>query len=362
MTSLRCRSLALVVTVALAGCGSTAASSPRTNPVTQRPHGSIPAGWSVLNLASALHASTDQAAQQISGLGCTSGPFCMILAGNEAISYDAGSLGSVQSLEPAADVDGGSLGPEIACSSPQFCLLATQGSTFFIWNGNSWTSHEGLPGGGEIANGPAYLTCPSDGHCLAIGQDGSQGSGTVLVYDNPTWTQQPINDDQQVLDGLVCASSNYCLLHGNDGDIWTWSGSSWTGPTHVAVSDEQGGDDVIGSPSCAAGPTCLGAAELAGVALLDRGEGFAPLPGHPEIEGVSPGACGSGTFCVVQTLGPNGPTGYHYFDGTSFVSMSQPPPGTTFEPFFSCTPDRFCMDSETNGNAGTDVVVLYQEG
>jgi hypothetical protein len=280
----------------------------------------------------------------------------MILAGNESLTYSSGQLGSAKSLEPASDVEGGSLGSGVACSSSHFCMLV-YGSMFFTWNGQAWSAQHGLPGGG--ATGPDGLACPVDGFCLAIGEDGESGPGSVLTYKNGAWTSAPLNTDGQLLIELTCASQDYCHILGNDGDVFTFNSSTWTPPVRVTVSDDQGSGDIIGNIACAAGPLCLSATGLAGVVLIDHGMGFARLRGVSPILRVGSGSCGSSTFCLIETLGPMGGTGYHDFDGTKFVPTSQPP-SIQFSPVFSCTRDGFCLGSEANGNAGTDIVVTYQ--
>jgi hypothetical protein len=354
-------------TIALVGCGwsassttkqsassSTAEHSARQNATNPSQH--VPAGWSDLDLTTDFGTSVGSSSQ-IRALACTSGPFCMILASAEtpewqALPYSSGRPG--QAAPVASGVTGG---VALACASASFCMLLTQTSNYYTWDGSTWTTHEGVPGNGEVASGDNVLACPANGFCLAIGQDGSQGSATVLEYTDSAWSQNMFNNDGQVLTEISCASPSYCYLLGNTGDAWRFNGSAWGGPSNLTVSDSQGSADVIDEISCAHGPYCIAVGENGGGVLVDHGSGFSPLPGI-EIYNSSGanirGACGSESFCLVQPLGSTGPTGYAILAGTHLTPLSSPPvPPTGID--LSCTADRFCMNDISN----TDSVVSY---
>jgi len=219
----------------------------------------------------------------------------------------------------------------------------------------AWSGHEGVPG--AEGNAGVGLTCPSDGFCLAIGEDGTQGAATVLQYRSSTWSEQAFNSAGQVLNDITCSSASYCYLLGNDGDAWRFNGSTWGEPVRLTVPDGESTSDVIDEISCAAGPYCMAVGGLGGGVLLDRGSGFKPLPGvvlYNESAVNIRGACGSATFCLVRPLGSRGPAGYAILNGTHLSSVPSPatPPNGIL---LSCTSDRFCMNTTGNGTA----VVTY---
>lgn len=356
MRQLRLTFVALAAILTVSGCGSSPGSASRSATAartTGEPGAATPAaGWTAVDIEKTLGATGDAAAREITAISCTQGPFCMVIAGHRSATFDgrqfatAGLLGGTQ-----AEVES----YELSCSSARFCMAMTRAETYFTWNGAGWSPEQKLPMPTGISSGPNYLACPADGDCLAIGQDGAQGEASVLRYTAGAWTSTPFESKGQVLTEVACASQDYCHIVGNEGEIFTFNGTSWTAPAHVSVSDYQGSDDTMNSIACAAGPLCIGAGQLAGVVLIDHGSGFVRASGGPPILDVNPGACGSATFCTVSTLGPM--SHFKYFDGLRLQVTAQPPAGVAMG-FFSCTQEAVCLGSVRQ----SDQALIYRRG
>jgi len=350
---LRLALVALAAILTVGGCGgSRGAASRSAAAVRTTGEPGAAAGWTTVDIEKALGATGDATAREITAISCTQGPFCMVIAGHRSATFDgrqfatAGLLGA-----PQAEVDS----YELSCSSARFCMAMTRAETYFTWNGAGWSREQRLPMPTGISSGPDYLACPADGDCLAIGQDGAQGEASVLRYTAGAWMSTAFESKGQLLIEVACASQAYCHIVGNEGEIFTFNGVSWTAPAHVSVSDYQGSDDTMNSIACATGPLCIGAGQLAGVVLIDRGSGFARANGVPPIIDVSPGACGSSTFCTVSTLGPA--SSFKYFDGVRLQAIAQPPAGVAMN-FFSCTQEAVCLSSVSQ----SDQALIYRRG
>jgi hypothetical protein len=302
-----------------------------------------------VDLSTALSASSDASAQQITALSCVSGPFCIAIAGNRSAVFDGRAFKPGPPLaatgQPPPDVFA------LSCSSSHFCLALTRSNTYLIWDGSRWSNEMPVPGGTGAA-GPNGLECPTDGRCLLIGDDGSDGQGSVINYTNGHWATVSVNPGNNILNELACASANYCYLVGNSGDVLLFNGATWSQPIALSVSDSQGSQDQIDSVACAPGPLCIGAGNLGGGMVIDRGHGFAPLPGVPQALDAGPNDCGSATFCSIW---PSGPTlSFGYFDGQRYVSANPPP--DVQRSTWACTPDRVCVASV----AHSDKVLTYR--
>lgn len=328
----------------ITGCGSSGKSA--TGQVEAGESHSLPAGWSSNDLSGKLEGSTEP----IELISCASGPFCMILAGGQSVAYDGEEFAAAQEIT-AAESYGGVVPIALSCSSAHFCMAIGQEYGFYTWDGSSWQEGGGVPGE-VVSGGIGALSCPSDGRCFAIGEDGEQGSASMLSFAGGRWSSSPFDDDGQLLTQVSCASADYCQLLGNDGDVFTFDGKSWSAASSATVSDQQEANDSMASISCASGPLCLGAGHLGGAVLVDRGDGFEALAGAPELLDVEPGACGSASFCLVTPLSSRR---FESFDGKSFKAVAQPP-GSPELGYLSCTSEEVCMASVTE----TDEVLIFR--
>jgi hypothetical protein len=274
----------------------------------------------------------------------------MILAGPQSVAFDGEGFAAAKEIA-AAESYGAVVPIALACSSEHFCMVIGQEYGYFTWDGSRWREGGRVPGE-VVSGGIGALSCPADGRCVAIGEDGEQGSASMLSYEGGKWSSSPFDDDGQLLTQVSCASADYCQLLGNDGDVFTFDGKSWSPASHVTVADQQEANDSMASISCATGPICLGAGHLGGAVLLDRGSGFEPLPDAPELLDIAPGACGSATFCLVT---PVSSRRFESFDGKSFKSVAQPP-GDQEMGYLSCTSDEVCVASVTE----TDEVLVFR--
>jgi hypothetical protein len=316
--------------------------------------GTASAGLSsgVVDLTSAIRAVTPPGLtpDPVYRISCRA-KFCMILAGGVAIPFNGkfGKAGYAFGSYSAVHAPVRGPGALLACSAAVSCMAASQDGQTAMWNGSGWSVRPRINGGSVTS-----LACASSNRCFAITADGAAGQAMLATFNGRAWTQAAFNNDGQVLTQIQCASAAYCLMLGNDGDVWTWAARHWSPARTVTVADAQSQHDPISSMSCAPGPFCLGVGSVGGGVAIDRGRGFIgssvpALRGNP--------ACGTASFCLVSRLS-SGPIAPAIFNSKSVRPVPAAAAvfrdGTTF---LACG-DRLCLNSPFP----SDEVVIYRAG
>jgi hypothetical protein len=347
--------LAVLLALALlAGCGGSSGSSHSISGSTS----TTAAGWSTLNLTKTLHGS----GANVVDISCTTGPFCMILAANgtytswKTVPYRHGKVGTPSTLTAGP-------GAVLSCASSTDCVSyspsdggAGDGSqSYSVWNGSRWTFHSlafsGAPSG-------ASLTCPSRRLCLAIGNNGTQGTATLLTFTPQSVSDGPFPNHGQTLSSITCASATYCYVISTEGDVWKLTGlTHLAGPTPLTVSDAASHADPVNQVACASGPYCVGVGTGGGV-VSDTGSGFHTVSGLTLAGGnglaTFAHSCASAHFCLVQSPGSHR---YAVLDGTQLSTIASQPAGLPLD--LSCTTARLCMADLGTPSAK---VLIYQGG
>ena len=105
----------------------------------------------------------------------------------------------------------------------------------------------------------------------------------MLSYEAVKWSSSPFDDDGQLLAQANAPRPTYRQLLGNDGDVFTFDGKSWSTASRATVADQQEANHSMASISCATGPICLGAGHSAAPFSSRPWPWFQPLPEAPEL-------------------------------------------------------------------------------
>ncbi len=191
------------------------------------------------------------------------------LAGNTAITglsctlrggcYAADSAGTVLALHSSGDWPVAATDPNgglvaLSCPAAGSCLtIDAQGMSMVLRHG-SWSSPAPIgTGSGTVTS----ASCASPDFCQAV-----DTIGQAFTYAGPSagWSQRSIAPSGQALNAVSCASRTACVAVGAGGAVYSYDGTSWTGPATV-----DSGHDMV-SVSCPSAGFCM-AVDSAGDAV-----------------------------------------------------------------------------------------------
>lgn len=184
------------------------------------------------------------------------------------------------------------------------------------------------------------VSCVSTSFCLA-----SDSGGNVFTWDGTSWSGPTAVDTDGSPFVAACATSSFCYGGDEDGSFYTWQGGSWSGEL---VDPQTAGLVSIG---CVNTALCW-IADAEGNAYLWNGTSWSsPMPVEPSLDGSGrlEMGCPSTTFCVA--VDPNGNA--FTWDGSSWTSTSSVNLSGSEVVDFECTSMNFCMVLDSSGNTYT---------
>ena len=270
---------------------------------------------------------------------------CMTMFSGVAIPFNGHRFGKAVYVFPPFP-DGSSPQTRVSCVSSSWCMALSNTGTQAIWDGSKWSTVQLSLSATFQTN--SMLGCASSSLCYAIGPS-TDVSSVIWTYSDGNWSSAPFDSDGQTTVELTCPSANRCVILGGDGDVWTNTGSGWL-RSSANFQTSQSASDAPASISCVP-EYCLGVTHLSDNVVMDHGQGFQLYADLPVMSDVQPGACGSASFCPVES-GDR----YGIFTGAGFTPEPGTQPVITVGVFLSCG-DGFCVNSDGEG----PTVVTYRK-
>jgi serine/threonine protein kinase len=167
-------------------------------------------------------------ADGLTSVSCASADFCAAAdSGGNAFTYSGGSWSAPRQLSS----NGLSW---VSCPTAGFCVATSNGSLLYTYSGGRWSSPTELFG---VNGAPAHLTsvsCVTTAFCMAT------GNMHAYKYSGGTWARGVLVERTNKLTAISCASAQFCAVVDSAGNAFTYSGSSWSGPRHLAATGMPG--------------------------------------------------------------------------------------------------------------------------
>ena len=217
-------------------------------------------------------------------------------------------------------------GASLSCATESFCMaVAHETPVAVIYKDGKWSKPE------EPIKGIGFtsVSCPTESFCVALTPTGG------VIYKDGSWGT-PFTIDTEAngadLDSVDCTSSEFCVAVALvKGKVFTYKGSSWTGPVHVP------GEKQLDAVSCATPSFCMAGDEEGDIAEYKAGSWGTPMlvASGEQITSVS---CPLETFCAAADSGKRV---YTYKAGlwtpTYFEALV-----TSYSKSVSCSSETFC--------------------
>ena len=343
------------------------------------------AGWKAQTV-SAPSGRTYQLMSDLEGVSCPTAGHC-IAVGEQTLDNNQESTllaeawngSSWSQLQPAVPtgyafvyLKSVSCASMTACEAVGYTTSAdTSRSVAESWNGSTWTL-QATPGAVNLWS----VSCPAAYACVAVGGDSSE------IWNGSTWRPMGMPSPrgagfQDVLDGVSCASVNFCVAVGSAGtgnasgfayaDVW--NGSAWSRQAVPAPTGSQFSN--LDSVSCTARTACMAVGTYTNSAFDEVGyseqwNGTAystqsiPLPGGAQ-DSLSSVSCTSATACVA--IGDFSVSGglVEVWNGTGWSQQGTPHlPQDSDSTTVSCAAANSCMMVGSNSGAHGDGVPLAE--
>ncbi len=323
---------------------------------------------------SAINLDESATAPAIVGLSCVSTSWCLAANGlGQGFGFNATSWSSSAQVDSNGTNGSGATVTALSCTSTTFCAASDDSGYATVFNGTSWSTPALLDGSGtsgnstveissvSCASGPGMtfgqniticwavdvnglgfeyssstqtwssgvqvvpkpnstngwskepaltsVSCPSTGFCVAVdnGQNGTANEGDAYTWDGTSWSAPSPIDTQNgggsQLNGVSCTSTSFCVAVGNAGEVLSYNGTTWSSPQ---VVDDQ---SPLSEISCASTTLCVATINAAnsdpqlGGVVVDQGGTWA----SPQMIDIASNAgerdfasvtCPSTTFCV----------------------------------------------------------------
>ena len=232
-------------------------------------------------------------------------------------------------------------GAEISCAGQDFCIVVTGEGEALTWNGNSWSSAQGIPGLGPVHS----ISCPTVEFCVAGGEGGTVGTW------NGSWSVEQAADIPTDQSGdnfaavfVSCVSADFCMAVTADGYSFHFNGSSWS-TAYLVTSQGLNGVSCTATDSCMAFTPDRQVTQWTGTSWSQPQE--IDATGNP-ADSISALSCSSTDFCVAGDLDGN----VVRWDGTSWSAPLLIDQGQEIMDV-SCGTPRFCVASDNIGQALT---------
>lgn len=171
---------------------------------------------------------------------------------------------------------------DVSCATSTFCVdvgYSYNGSgavpLMQTWNGSSWSPVNLPTPAGLLNDSLGGVSCVSASFCEAVGYYRVTGSTpsvpVALVWNGSTWANQivplPSGQTSEVLDGVSCLSTTWCLATGSayTGSFFAgqatsalWNGTNWTIVATAALPPALTGDfSYLNGVSCTTASWCM---------------------------------------------------------------------------------------------------------
>ncbi len=294
-------------------------------------------------------------------IGCTSGPFCLLVDGTGHASTGDGTNWSLPSPIPfgtplagnPSDPGAGRAGAHdaaVACAGPGFCATVDNTGQAASYQGGNWSAGRSLGAFGTALYQPGFvgISCPTPSMCRAVvgtavldwngsgwSEEGAPWttspptgspaataigcptaqlcaivSGTSLTVGAPDqpWTAPQVIDPAGGLDSISCPSATFCMAADLHGNVLQWNGGTWSAAAQVIP----GATDYTGDPTtvaCSSPQFCMVLNGDGDYATYDRralrqliaGPGRSSRPAPPSRRGCTPFASsGSWPWCPAR--------------------------------------------------------------
>lgn len=234
----------------------------------------------------------------------------------------------------------------VTCSASITCLEMDSSGDMV---GNRTTMPKSSPNSIDIISG---LACPSSSFCVAV-----TGSGTELTYSGGKWSApysvDPISAKQIGLTSISCPSISFCIAVDSVGAALKYSDGKWSRPDRIDPQSTKNYGLGFVSVSCSSSNFCI--------AIDGHGYGFSYSKGSwskrrsfdTSNAGPASVSCASRKFCV--SVDNNG-YAIDYVDGQwKSPNLIDPHTSTKFGgdvlTSVSCPSSNFCVAVDQNGYA-----------
>jgi hypothetical protein len=184
------------------------------------------------------------------------------------------------------------------------------------------------------------VSCPTTTSCVAADNDGN-----VFTYNGTSWSElKDVDPPNQSLTSVSCPTTTFCVAMDQDGNALTYNGTSWSAPKLVD-------SDLADSVSCPTTRFCA-AVDQSGNALTYNGTSWSAPKGVDGDNSLHSVSCATKTFCVAVDNSGHALT----YNGTSWsaprtidtdrVSMDQSDLLSV-----SCSTSTFCVATDAYGEA-----------
>jgi hypothetical protein len=256
----------------------------------------------------------------LTSVSCSSPSFCVATGVNGTASVFRGSTWSAaRTIDPksAGQIDGygtSSLNT-VSCPTTTFCMAGDVLGRVSTFNGTRWTRPRAIESRllskadrQSATAGITSVSCPRPAFCAAV-----TVQGRALTYDGTTWSRptelEPASvvnlDRVRSLPALVsvsCAAVTFCATVDPAGSVFTYDGTSWSGPVEVVPPGQRDANGLT-SISCPTAGSCV-AVDDSGHAFTSNGASgtsgtswSGPVEVDP-ILGLATVSCATPTFCV----------------------------------------------------------------
>ncbi len=269
-------------------------------------------------------------ADGLTSVSCASADFCAAAdSGGNAFTYSGGKWSAPQRLSS----NGLS---RVSCPAAGFCVATSNGSVLYTFSGGKWSPPTELFGD----NGkPAHLTsvsCATSTFCMAT------GNMHAYKYSGGTWDRGVLVEPSNKLTSVSCASAQFCAAVDSGGNVYTYSGSSWSAPRRLSSTTMTG-------LSCPTASFCMASS----TATLDAysGSGWSPSGPLTTADGgpvhLTSVSCSTASSCAAT----GNADGYTYSNG-SWARGVVVHHGNKLTSV-SCASADFCVAADSGGNVYT---------
>ena len=224
---------------------------------------------------------------------------------------------------------------DISCPALGSCTEVDQYGNAIAQTATGWAhalpvfglDNQGLMDG----KGLQHVSCPTTTFCAAVGIWG------VAVETSGKWSVvAPLETDGDIeITGVSCASSTFCVVGDDYGQVFTWNGTTWSAPV---LADPNG----LSGISCPSTGVCFGVDSEGGVAQLSGGTWRVTAHAVSGLSNEFNGdqiSCPTTTFCEAtssQDSATYSGGSWHASTPISFADIS-------FPAHLSCASATLCM-------------------
>ena len=196
-----------------------------------------------------------------------------------------------------------------------------------------WSSPSTIDASG---GGLGDVSCASPTFCVAVDLDGN-----VLTYDGTSWSGPTSIDSGNALNWVSCPSVGFCAAVDSDGNVLTYDGTSWS-PTSVNPGVN------LESVSCTSSAFCAVVGDDGNAFTFDGTNWSGPTAIDPGtiVWSVSCLPTMSSTFCMAVASGGEAFT----YDGTGWSGGTDADAANNLYAV-SCAATDFCVAGDWNGQA-----------